>query len=521
MATPAEPAGHDRGLARVWGLVDRGAPPDDIAAAACAEALAITGGGTVAMVAAGTDGPDALLAQAAAGGSRPAQERGERGITAIAATLGPGGSGNAALVVRAQDGATLDPASAERLARLALVAGVGMAGARAVERTSRLVESGLSMASDLDLDTVLRRLLESARRVVGARYAALGVLSDTGDGLARFLWSGIDDLTAMNIGRLPKGRGLLGRLITDPRPLRVERIADHPASAGLPPGHPPMQTFLGVPVRLGDEVFGNLYLTDRAGGPFTDEDERVALVLAAQAAAAIANARAVTEERRRLAESAAIAAVREREAAAAEGHRQAIRAQEAERARVARELHDETGQLLFAVALELRALDDHVDATGRARLDGARQSLAHATEALRDLALRLRPSGLADHGLASAIERQADRLRADPGITVDVSIDEVDDLGDEAQVAIFRVVQEALTNVQHHAGARHASVLVRRLPGRVRVVVEDDGRGFDADAPTDRLGIAGIRERVALIGGTAAWESSPGQGTTLVVEVPG
>lgn len=524
VTTPAEPAGHDRGLARVWSLVARGAPPDDIEAAARAEALAITGGGTAAMVPAGTDGPDALLAQAATGASRPAQEHGDQGITAIAATLGPGGpagSGGAALVVRAPDGAALDPASAERLARLALVAGVGMAGARAVERTSRLVESGLSIGSDLDLDTVLRRLLESARRVVGARYAALGVLSDTGDGLARFLWSGIDDVTAMDIGRLPRGRGLLGRLITDPRPLRVERIADHPDSSGLPPGHPPMQTFLGVPVRLGDEVFGNLYLTDRLGGPFTEEDERVALVLAAQAAAAIANARAVQDERQRLAESAALAAARQRQEAAAEGHRQAIRAQEAERVRVARELHDEAGQLLFAVALELRALDEHVDQAGRARLEGARASLAEATEALRDLALRLRPSGLADHGLASAVERQADRLRAYPGITVDVAIDEVAGLGDEAEVAIFRVVQEALTNIRRHAAARNASVLVRRLPGRVRVVVEDDGQGFDPSAPTGRLGIAGIRERVALLGGTATFQSSPGKGTTVVVEIPG
>lgn len=523
MATPAEPAAHqhDRGLARVWSLVARGAPPDDVAAAACAEALEMTGGGTAALVTAGPDDPDALLARAAAGRSRPAEERRAHGITALAAALGPGGAGDTALVVRAPDGGALDPASAESLARLALVAGVGMAGARAVERTSRLVESGLSIGGDLDLDTVLRRLLESARRVVGARYAALGVLSEAGDGLARFLWSGVDDLTAMNIGRLPTGRGLLGRLIADPRPLRVERISDHPASTGLPPGHPPMNTFLGVPVRLGDQVFGNLYLTDRVGGPFTDDDESVALVLAAQAAAAISNARTVADERRRMAESAAMAAAREREAAAAEGHRQAIRAQEAERVRVARELHDETGQLLFAAALELRALDDHVDAVGRARLDGARQSLANATEALRDLALQLRPSGLADHGLASAIERQADRLRAEPGITVDVSVDEVGHLGGEAEVAIFRVIQEALTNIHRHAGARHASVLVRRLPGRVRVVVEDDGRGFDPDAPTPRLGVAGIRERVALIGGTATFESSPGRGTTLVVEVPG
>jgi len=161
-----------------------------------------------------------------------------------------------------------------------------------------------------------------------------------------------------------------------------------------------------------------------------------------------------------------------------------------------------------------------VDDDGRERLAAARRSLSEATTALRDLALRLRPSGLEEHGLPSAIERQADRLRAEPGVTVDVSVDDLRDLGEEAEIAVFRVVQEALTNIQRHAGARHASVLVRRLPGRVRVVVEDDGGGFDAAAGTDRLGLAGIRERVALLDGSVTLESRPGEGTTVVVEIP-
>ncbi len=521
MTTPAEPASHDRGLARVWALVARGAPPGEVEDAACGEALVLTGAASARMVCAADDGPDGLLARASMGGARPAEERGPSGLAAMAAATGPGEPRGTALVVRAADGRALDPSASEPLARLALVAGVGMAGARAVERTSRLVESGIAIGGELDLDTVLRRLLESARRVVGARYAALGVLSPTGDGLSRFVWSGVDDVTAMNIGRLPQGRGLLGRLITDPRPLRVEDIAAHPDAAGLPPGHPPMHDLLGVPVRLGDEVFGNLYLADRADGPFTEEDEAVAVVLAAQAATAIGNARAVDDERRHLAESAALAAARERQAAAAEGHRRAIRAQEAERVRVARELHDETGQVLAAVSLELRALEQHVDAAGRAQLDNARRSLADATTSLRDLALRLRPSGLADHGLASAIERQADRLRADPGITVDLAIDAPPDLGEEIEITVFRVVQEALTNIQRHARARHASVLVARRDGRLRVVVEDDGVGFDPSSPTHRLGLAGILERVTLVEGTATIESAPGAGASLIVDLPG
>lgn len=520
MPTGAEPAGQDRGLARLWKLVARGEGPGAVEQAVCAEAIAITGGASAVLASTDANGPDALLARAAVQAGRLAEESGPDGITALAAGVGPDGTGSTALVVRAAAGGVLDPAIGEPLARLALVAGVGIAGARAVERTSRLVESGISIGSGLELDSVLRRLVESARRVVGARYAALGVIEPDGSGLARFLWSGIDDLTAMNIGHLPEGRGLLGRLIHDAQPLRVDDMAAHPSSSGFPPGHPPMRTFLGVPVRLGDEVFGNLYLTDREGGPFTEGDERLALVLAEQAASAIANARAVEDERARLTESAALAAARERQQAAAEGHRRAMRAQEAERVRVARELHDETGQVLTAVALELRALEQHVDDAGREQLAGARRSLAEATSALRDLALRLRPSGLAEHGLASAIERQADRLRVDPGIEVDVAIDDLPGLGEEIEITLFRVVQEALTNIQRHSGARHASVLITRRPGRVRVLVEDDGAGFDATAATDRLGLTGIRERVALVEGTAAFESSPGAGTTVVVEVP-
>jgi GAF domain-containing protein len=503
VATGTDPAAQDRGLARVWGLVASGAGPDAVEQAVMVEARALTGAATVALASHGGEGPDALLARAAVQAGRPAEEDGPDGLSAIAAATGPGGTGDMALVVRAAPGTALDPSSAEPLARLALVAGVGMAGARAVERTSRLVESGLVIGSGLELDTVLRRLIESARRVVGARYAALGVLSESRDGLARFLWSGIDDATAMNIGRLPGGRGLLGRLITDPRPLRVDRIGEHGASVGFPPGHPPMRTFLGVPVSLGEEVFGNLYLTDREEGPFTADDEQLAITLAAQAAVAIANARAAEDERRRITESAALMAAREREEAAAEGHRRAIRA-----------------QALTAVSLDLLALEEHLDAAGVAQLASARRTLAEATSALRDLALRLRPSGLAEHGLESAIERQADRLRVESGMAVDVSVDGLPDLPEEVEVTIYRVVQEALTNIQRHSGARNASVLVRGLAGRVRVIVEDDGVGFDPTAATDRLGLAGIRERLALLDGTATFESSPGRGTTVLVEIP-
>lgn len=523
MASPGtDQTAADRAIVRVVELVAAGANPTAVEAAVIEEALRLTGADHVLIVRPDGDGDDdAQLAHAAVMSGRTTAEPGDHGPIAMAAPLGPDSEEVTAIVARAGRGAALTADGSDALGRLALVAGVGIAGARAVERAFALVASGLAIGSGLDLDQVLQRVLEAARRIIGARYAALGVLSEDRHTLARFLWSGIDDMTAMNIGQLPSGKGLLGRLISDPRPLRAENMAEHPDSSGFPPGHPPMRSFLGVPVSLDGQVFGNLYLTDRVGGPFTAEDERTATILAAQAAVAIANARAAADERRCLTESAQITASREREAAAADGHRRAIRAQEAERMRVARELHDETGQVLTAVALELRALEEHVDDEGQGRLAAARRTLASASTKLGDLATRLRPSGLREHGLANALEREAERLRDDAGITVDVSLTGLPtNLSDEVEIAVFRVVQEALTNIQRHARARNASVLVRQIGERVRLIVEDDGVGFDPSAETDRLGLAGIRERVALVGGDVEIESVPGSGTAVVVEIP-
>jgi len=383
-------------------------------------------------------------------------------------------------------------------------------------RAANLVAAGMVLSADLNLDDVMQRLVETACEVLGARYAALGVLNAEGTGLERFVATGVPDEVRAAIGPPPHGRGLLGLLFTDERPIRIDSIADDPRAAGFPPDHPPMTTFLGVPIRVGSEVFGNLYVTDKVGGPFTEEDEFVALTLAAQAAVAIANAKRYGAQER-----AALYAAREREHAAEDGLRRAIGAQEAERARIARELHDEAGQELTALALQLRAMDDHVTGErGRAGLATARQILARTAANLRALALELRPSGLKEHGLASAIERQAARLRESSGISVAVALEAIpDSLPEPVEIALFRVVQEALTNISRHSGARHASVTASFRRDRLRVVVEDDGRGFDPAAPTDRLGLAGIRERMELIGGEFRVESARRAGTTVIFEL--
>jgi signal transduction histidine kinase len=159
-------------------------------------------------------------------------------------------------------------------------------------RLRRLIDAGRGLIAELDVDAVLHRLLDVAREVTGARYAAVGVLDAERRELERFITAGIDQETHRMIGDLPRGRGILGLLIEDPRPLRLEHIGDHPRSYGFPASHPEMETFLGVPVMIREEVWGNLYLTEKAGGAtFTDADEESAVILASWAAIAVDNAR--------------------------------------------------------------------------------------------------------------------------------------------------------------------------------------------------------------------------------------
>ncbi len=529
-------------------------------------------------------------------------------------------------------------------------------------RMASLVDAGLSLGQELALDRLLTRIVQAAREVVGARYAALGVLDATHTRLAEFVTAGLSDEERAAIGDPPTGRGLLGALIRDSRPLRLERMDDDPRSVGFPANHPPMSSFLGVPVTLRGETFGNLYLTDKVGGPFTAEDEQIAQTFASQAAVAVdnlrrfeaesrragelesvleiaravlgtldietllplvarrarrltgadtvgfavsdgdglvfqyahgvdalglegirvpmamdrleaslretlgapvvvacalevsgelagavvaigwrpfdsgarrlletfssqvsialANARSIAAERTSMREAARREAAAARDQAAAEGLRRAVAAQEAERARVARELHDEVGQVLTALAVHLRTLEDEVStAEARHRVEDLRASVGDAARSLRELAIRLRPARLLERGLAASLEEQAERLRAE-GIAVEVDLRGLDEeLPEDVQTVVFRTVQEALTNIHRHSGAQNASVVAAASGSRLRIVVEDDGAGFDPEAPTSRLGLVGIRERVELIGGRLRIESTPGAGTAVVVDL--
>src|SRR3954470_1650845 len=167
-------------------------------------------------------------------------------------------------------------------------------------RINRLLDAVVAVGGDLDLQAVLHRIAQAAANLVDAEYAALGVISEDGRSLAQFIVVGVDDDMVARIGDLPSGHGVLGKLITDPRPLRLDDLASSPDAYGFPPNHPPMHTFLGVPIRVRDAVFGNLYLTEkRGGGSFDEDDEAIVLGLAAAAGVAIQNARLFTETRQR------------------------------------------------------------------------------------------------------------------------------------------------------------------------------------------------------------------------------
>ena len=369
-------------------------------------------------------------------------------------------------------------------------------------RRRALVEAGIAITSELSLDAVLQTLIRIAAELTDARYSALGVIDRSGRELERFVTFGIDDEARTAIGKLPRGRGILGVLIDDARPLRLDDLTRDPRSVGFPPNHPPMTSFLGVPVMTRGVAFGNLYLAEKQSAPrFSEEDEEIVSLLAAQAAVAIENAGSVRRD----------------------ALRRAVQAQEAERRRLARELHDETGQALTSILLGLAAVERAATAEeARVAAGELRELVVETLQSVRRLAVELRPSALDDFGLEPALRRLGQTVRE--GGTLDVQVEArlgAERLLPEVETAVYRIVQEGLTNVIKHAAARRVSIVVARAAERLMVVIEDDGSGFDAGAaPGEGLGLLGMRERVQLLDGSLTIDAQPGLGTTLVVELP-
>jgi signal transduction histidine kinase len=546
------------------------------------------------------------------------------------------------------------------------------------QRLRSLLEVGRALVSNFDLEEVLERVLAAARDLTGARYAALGVLDEAGAELERFLTVGMDDQTRQAIGQLPRGRGVLGVLIRDPRPLRLSDVGSHPHSYGFPPDHPPMRGFLGVPIRVREKVYGNLYLTEKESGEFDAVDEEAVVVLAEWAAIAIDNARAyelvrgrrdeleravasleatseiahalagetdlehvleliakraraLTEARalvvllqagehlvvaalageldgallgkqipiegsvsgqvlrsgrpERLADApsrlrfalaeqtqattgllvplrlrgrvlgvlsafdrlregpqfsardeelltgfaaSAAAAVATAQDVQAQSLQRSIAAAEQERRRWARELHDETLQELAGLKLLIATAQIARDEREREKqLRQAAERIDVAVRALRDLITDLRPATLDVLGLQSALEALVERVARSSGLVVDLDVVLAYEgerapmrLASQIEDTLYRVVQEALANVVKHAAATRVDVIVRERADTVEAGVSDNGGGFDPDSAFSGLGLVGMRERVALVGGTIDIDSRAGEGTTIRAAFP-
>jgi signal transduction histidine kinase len=357
---------------------------------------------------------------------------------------------------------------------------------QSADPAQRLLDAMFAVASDLTLDVVLRRIVESAVTLVDARYGALGVIHEDST-LSEFVYTGIDDATAARIGPLPKGRGILGRLITDPRPLRLEDLSDHPDSFGFPPGHPAMRSFLGVPLRVRTEVFGNLYLCEkRTGGAFTEEDETLAVALAAAAGVAIENARLHARLQ-------AVAVLEDRE-------------------RIARDLHDTVIQQLFATGMSLQVAERAAtDTVQRSRLTRSIEDLDATIRQIRATIFALHEPGIT---VQSQLATVAAELETRLGLTTSIELEGPVNAAVPPHIAshLPAVLRELVTNACKHGGAGHVVVLVR-VDQDCTLRVANDGRPLPDPTVLDQaegLGIENLRRRAESLGGTFAFNTDGG-----------
>jgi signal transduction histidine kinase len=543
------------------------------------------------------------------------------------------------------------------------------------DRFRRLIDVGSSLLSELDLEAVLRSVVDAARELTGARYAALGVLDPERRELERFINVGIDEEARRDIGNLPRGRGVLGELIREPAPLRLRNVNAHPHAYGFPPGHPPMNSFLGVPISVRGETYGNLYMTEKQGAEeFDRSDEDAAITLASWAGIAIENARLYTslsereaeieqalrraetsvdiartvggetdvarvldlivKRARALVDARALLVLLRREdhlfVAASAGEiteglrdlevplddavfgaamddqvaqrlerdsppskarlrerlgaeaalvvpllfrgravgvlvaldreaggvefdqedlrllqsfatsaatavataqtvesdrlRQQVEVAESERQRWARELHDDTLQGLAAIrislATALQGKGERREALIESAAEEAMSQLEGQINELNRLINDLRPAALERLGLAGALQALAEETGARGGLEVEVKIEIADAPGGDEERLVYRLVQEALTNVVKHAGASRVEVSVREEDCKVEIAIRDDGDGFEPEASTPGRGLIGMRERIELLGGRIAVTSKPGGGTEISATVP-
>ena len=353
------------------------------------------------------------------------------------------------------------------------------------------------ITADVELQDLLRHIVDEARSLVDAHYAALGVLNPARTGLEQFVTVGLTDAEEKAIGPRPIGRGVLGLLITDSRPLRLHRLGKHPESYGFPPNHPPMTSFLGVPIRVRDEVYGNLYLTDKVGAPaFSEEDEALAEALAQAASIAIQTSRLHDQVR--------VLSVLE------------------DRDRIARDLHDRVIQRIFAVGMTLQAvarMPDPGEAT--TRIDRAVDELDATIAEIRSTIFELGESSI-PRGLRQSILQLSEEMTPTLGARPELSFHGTIDNSVPKQTAdhILAVVREALTNAGKHADATVYRVTLR-VEDDIVLEITDNGSGFVPLAGGNGgLGLVNLRNRAEKLNGSFQIVSEAGEGTRLIWTVP-
>jgi signal transduction histidine kinase len=363
-----------------------------------------------------------------------------------------------------------------------------------------LNQAAVAIAGELSLDKVLQQIVDAARDLMGAQYAALGVPNAAGY-LETFVYSGLTAEQAKQIGHLPKGLGLLGALIHEQRAIRIPRLGDDPRSVGFPPGHPPMTSFLGVPIVAGNQSLGNLYLTNKLTTPeFTADDQALAEMLATHAAVAIQNARLYRQVGR-------LAIVEER-------------------TRIGMDLHDGIIQSIFAVGLTLESAKFSLPegaAETEQLLQRAIDSLNDTIRDIRNYILDLRPrhfQGDLSAGLAQLVrEFQANTL-------VEVELVAPAELLANLPTAVARTMflstQESLANVARHARASEVKVVVAEVESAVHLTISDNGQGFDMSSKSHTVGhgLANMQARANELEGRFILESQPGQGTSVTLQLP-
>ncbi|MCB9139901.1 MAG: GAF domain-containing sensor histidine kinase [Caldilineaceae bacterium] len=380
---------------------------------------------------------------------------------------------------------------------------------RAITAASEAVTAGL------ELNDVLQGVVDASRRLVRARYAALGVLNETGDQIEQFITSGMDEATRRRIGPYPQGLGLLGHIINHRKPLRVDKISADPRAAGFPPHHPIMTSLLGAPIISRDRVFGNLYLTDKitdSGGgngndsavnaqvaPFTQEDQQLVELFARQAAIAIENALLHRQSR------------------------QLVIAQERER--FAMDLHDGIIQSVYAVGLTLEEaryqLDRDTSLAGAA-IDDAVVHLNEVTADIRSYILNLRTKRLNADDLGTGLHNLVRELRAHTFLSAELDVDpDVNERLTEKQTGeMLHIAQEALNNIRQHARARRVIINLTYQDNNALLRIVDDGSGFDHAAVNAGNGLGNMQERAAALGGYAEVRTIPQEGTLILISIP-